>query len=73
MAEEQGLEVSLDGFNKCMEQQRERSRVIDFPFCPSYATPLPPLTTLHCLPSRFAKLHPCDLCHDLLHTWLALL
>ena len=27
MAEEQGLEVSLDGFNKCMEQQRERSRV----------------------------------------------
>ena len=27
MAEEQGLAVSLDGFNKCMEQQRERSRV----------------------------------------------
>lgn len=27
MAEEQGLEVSLDGFNQCMEQQRERSRV----------------------------------------------
>ena len=27
MAEEQGLEVSIDGFNKCMDQQRERSRV----------------------------------------------
>lgn len=27
MAEEQGLVVSLDGFNQCMEQQRERSRV----------------------------------------------
>ena len=27
MAEEQGLEVSIDGFNKCMNQQRERSRV----------------------------------------------
>ncbi|KAA6428526.1 MAG: Alanyl-tRNA synthetase [Trebouxia sp. A1-2] len=26
MAEEQGLEVSIDGFNKCMDQQRERSR-----------------------------------------------
>lgn len=26
MAEEQGLEVSLEGFNQCMEQQRERSR-----------------------------------------------
>lgn len=27
MAEEQGLEVSLDGFNQYMNQQRERSRV----------------------------------------------
>ncbi|KAL3153432.1 hypothetical protein ABBQ38_011767 [Trebouxia sp. C0009 RCD-2024] len=26
MAEEQGLVVSLDGFNQCMQQQRERSR-----------------------------------------------
>lgn len=27
MAEEQGLEVSIEGFNQCMDQQRERSRV----------------------------------------------
>lgn len=27
MAEEQGLQVDLNGFNNYMEQQRERSRV----------------------------------------------
>lgn len=41
MAEEQGLEVSLDGFNKCMEQQRERSRVN------SPTTPPPPTCNPH--------------------------
>ena len=41
MAEEQGLEVSLDGFNKCMEQQRERSRVT-LPSGLPYPSPPPP-------------------------------
>ena len=38
MAEEQGLAVSLDGFNECMEQQRERSRVTHLVFSPSVST-----------------------------------